>query len=318
MGKLKGIFPGLTVTLLVAIISFLTSSLHQSFDLLVISIVFGMLVSSLLGEKEVFLDGINAALRFFLPIGIGIYGLQLEFGGAEMKFWPIVAGVFIVAFFTTYFVSRAFGLDRTLSVLLGSGMSICGASAIVVVAPLLDSKKEDTSIALISILTVGLTGMLIYKFLPQMTGISPLKFAILSGTTLPMFGQVKVAAAALGPEVLSLAVKLKLLRISFLIFLACGVLFFMGRRKKRFYIPWFMVLFFVLAAAVNFSETVAGIRGAVEPVGRFSLATALAAIGLSIDVDSITDKGASPLLVVFLSWGIIVTMVFLILNVINV
>lgn len=318
MSRLKDIYAGLAITLLIAIMSYLISSLHPSFDLLVVSIIFGMLASNIFADRAVLEPGINWAIKVFLPVGIGLYGMQLSFASVGLKLWPLVAVVFLFLFFSTYLIAKGFGLDRDLALLLSTGMSICGASAIVVVAPLLRSKKEDTSISLVSIMAVGITGMLIYKFLPHLVGLSVEKFAFLSGTTLPMFGQVKIAAGSMGTESLLLASNFKLLRISFLIFIAGGILIFTGRQKKKFYIPWFMVLFFVLALAVNVSEEVAALRRLAEPVSKFSLSTALAAIGLSIDIDSITEKGAKPLFAVFLSWGITVLLLYLIMDIVNV
>lgn len=318
MGNYKTIVPGLAVTAIIAVISYLTSSLHPSFDLLVISIIFGMLISSMLGEKEIFEPGTEVALKIFLPIGIGLYGAQLKFGGPEVRFLPSMAVLIAMAFFITYHVSRALGLDKPLSLLLGSGISVCGASAIVIVAPLINAKKEDTSISLISIITVGLTGMLTFKFLPQLVGMSANKFAFLSGGTLPMVGQVKVASQSLGPEAAALAMSLKVLRIAFLMFLVTGMLIFAGKQKKRFTVPWFIAVFFALAVVANASPQAAAWLKKLEPVSRFSLSMALAAIGLSIDIDSITEKGSRPLLASFLSWGMIVLMLFLALNVLNV
>ncbi len=62
----------------------------------------------------------------------------------------------------------------------------------------------------------------------------------------------------------------------------------------------------------------AGLRGMLEPVGRFSLATALAGIGLSLDLESITEKGARPLLAAFFTWVIVVLFVYLGMSVVDV
>ena len=318
MGKFKDIAPGIAATLIIALIAFLTSSLHASFDILVISMIFGILVSSMLGERALFQPGIEAALKIFLPAGIALYGLQLTVGTDAIRFWPAAVLVFALIFLTTYLVSRAFGLEKDISFLLCSGMSICGASAIVVMSPLIGAKREDTSISLISVLTLGLTGMLLYKFLFHMAGVTPEKSAFLSGMTLPMIGQVKVAASGLGGQASSLAMTLKLIRVSFLLVISCGVLIFLGRRRKKFHVPWFMVLFFLLAVAANVIPGVAAIRKTAEPFGRFFLATALSGIGLSIDIDTVTERGARPLLAVFVAWGIVVSMLYLALNLINV
>jgi len=319
MSRFKDKAVGLVVTLTVSLTAYLTSSLHPSFDILVVSIIFGMLVSNMLHERETLEPGVNAAIKVFLPLGVGLYGLQLTLpAGVKAVHWLAVAGVFAFTFLAAYFISKGFGLQKKLAILVGTGMSVCGASAIAVVAPLLGAKKEDTSIAIISVMTVGITGMLIYKFLPQMTGLPIGKFAFLSGTTLPMLGQVKVASQTLGEQSLQMAMSFKLLRVSLLLALAIGVVLTAGRPEKKLYIPWFMVVFVVLAVLGNLSGAVAGLRGAVEPVGRFSLAAALTGIGLSLDLESITEKGARPLLAAFFTWVIVVLFVYLGMSVVDV
>jgi uncharacterized integral membrane protein (TIGR00698 family) len=251
-------------------------------------------------------------------VGIGLYGIQLRFVGTEVRYWLATAGVFLLMFVISYFIARGFGISKRLALLLSTGMSVCGATAIVIIAPVLRAKKEDTSISILSVMTVGLTGMLFYRFLPDLMGLSMERFAFLSGMTLPMFGQVKVASASLGPESLELASNFKLMRISALVLVAALAIVFPSEEKgKGFNVPWFMGLFFALALASNLLQSVANMREFVEPVSKFFLSVALAAIGLSLHFDSVTEKGASPLFTCFLSWGIVVLTTYLFFSIVT-
>jgi uncharacterized integral membrane protein (TIGR00698 family) len=313
---LKDILPGFVLSLTIAVISFLTSLLHPSFDALVISIIFGMLVSNLVGDRIMLEKGRDLVIRIFLPVGISLYGAQIMFADTDVRLLPAVLAIFVFIFCLTFLISKGFGLGRDLSLLLGTGMSVCGASAIAVVAPILNARKEDTSISIISVMTIGLTGMLIYRFMPDIIGFSPWKFAFLTGTTLPMFGQVRVASATMGQESLLWASNIKLIRISALALVAALAVMISSKEKKRPVIPWFMVVFFAMAVAVNVSEWFASYKGVLEPISKFSLTTALASIGLSLDFDSITEGGTVPLYAVCLSWGIFVLTIYLVLSVV--
>lgn len=310
--------PGAGITLATAAISFLASTIHPSFDSLVISIIFGMLASNILGDRDVYAPGVELSLKVFLPVGISLYGLQLVFIKEDILQLPSVAAVVVFMFVTSYFISRGFGLPKGVSTLISTGLSVCGASAIAVVSPLMGAKKEDTSVALITVVTLGLTGMLFYSLAPGLLGLTLEKFAFLTGMTLPMFGQVKIAAASMGEESLQLASHFKLLRISSLLFVAMAVMFMSEKKSSRFYVPAFMVVFFALAALANLSEQVARISVYAAPVSKFSMTAALAAIGLSIDLDSVTSYGTRPLFSAFLSWGIVVLSVYIVIFVINV
>jgi len=317
MAKISEIIPGLIVTLLIAFIAFLAGSLHPSFEVLVISMIFGMLVSSILGEKAVLEPGIDMALKIFLPVGIALYGLQLKTSGTPIKLWPAGVLAFVVVFLTTYLISKALGIEKSITILLSSGMAICGASAIVVISHLIKAKKEEVSVSLISVLMVGLTGMLAYKFIFPMANISLEKAAFLTGMTLPMMGQVKIIASILGQDAPH-ALTLKLIRVAHLLILSCVILIIMGRDRKKVHLPWFMIAFFALAMAGNLSEYIGSLRKTFEPIGSFILASALAAIGLSIDINIVTENGPKPLISAFLSWAIVVSVFFIALSIMNV
>jgi uncharacterized integral membrane protein (TIGR00698 family) len=313
---IKGAAPGLGITLTVALISYLVSSLHPSFDALVISVIFGMLVANMLDDRTLIQSGIDLALRIFLPIGIALYGLQLRVTAVEARLLPGALVVFAVMFAVCYFICRGVGLERPLSVLLSTGMSVCGSPAIVVMSSVLAARKEDISLSVISVIMAGLVGMIIFSTVPDMMGMDAQKFAFLSGTTLPMFGQVKVAALAMGGESLEMALRYKLARASALVLVSGVGLVALGRKNGSFRVPWFMAAFFAFALLVNVSEVAAAFGAATSSASGFFLSVALAAVGLSINLDSMADRGWGPLVSVLLAWVIIVLTAYLALNVI--
>ena len=133
-------------------------------------------------------------------------------------------------------------------------------------------------------------------------------YAFLVGATVPMIGQVKTVA---GPDLFSLALSTKLLRVGSLVFLIPLIIFFRKDTHKKFYIPWFIVGFVGLVIAFNSVESLSQFRGPLAPISTFSLATALAAIGLDVDLELMTIEGAKPLLVLFASWLLVVLMVLI-------
>jgi len=299
------------LSLVIAVVSFLLSEVHPSFDALVVSIIFGMLLSNMLAKRDQIQKGIDTMLRFFLPVGIALYGTQLTFGNnVDYRTWLSIIALFLFSFVLTLLVARFFRLPGKLSVLLASGLAICGASAIAVISPLIGAKKEDTSISIISIMVVGLLSVVFYPALWGAMGLTFKEFAFFSGTTIPMLGQVKIAVLEGGADGISLAVRFKLIRVSMLLFVAIAMLFVYGRRQKGSSIPWFMVAFVFFVILANFEERMSSLSRVFEPASKFFLSSALAAIGLSVDFDSITVEGAKPLYVVFLSWLVLSLIIF--------
>ena len=313
--KIKKILPGIIIVLLITMVSFILSSLHPSFDMLVISIIFGMLVANFIKDKALFDDGVAFVSRVFLPIGIALYGTQLSFAGAGLKLYICVIATFVSLFVITYLISRGLGLTKNTGILLSTGVSVCGASAIAIISPLIGAKKEETSISVIAVMVLGLAGMIFYPLLTEILALNKDEFAFLSGATLPMLGQVQATASTAGPEALAIALKLKLIRISCLIFFPIVVLMLPDRsatrREKKFYMPWFIVVFIVLAIGVNIVKEAKFIAEIFEPLSKFFLSSVLAAIGFSVDFESIAEEGTKPLIAVFLSWGIVVLLLYL-------
>lgn len=279
-----------------------------------------MLISNILTKKEFLFKGVETMIQLFLPIGIALYGSQLNLrDGLDFTKWIIVITVFCATFLITTIISQAFGLSKKLSILLASGLSICGASAIAIVSPLIKAKKEETSISLIVIMIVGLTAIVFYPFLYHLLGIKTKEFTLIAGTTIPMLGQVKVTSLQVaGMEGLLEALRYKLIRVSMLLFLIIGITILFIRERKGPKIPWFMFFFFGLAIASNLFEEPFHIRNMLKPWSSFFLSSGLAAIGLTVDFESITAEGARPLFSVLISWISVLTGIIIFLRLINV
>jgi uncharacterized integral membrane protein (TIGR00698 family) len=299
-----GIWSGCVVVLAVTLVSLVFSVAHSAFDPLVISIIIGIFLSNLIGDKSGIRHGIESCLRFSLPTGIALYGIQLDFSGFQLGNWTVVAISFLLMFAVTYlFSSYVTGLGSGLRLLLASGLSVCGASAIVVIAAVAGSKREDTSIAIISVMVAGLTGMVIFRLMADTSLMPPEGVPLLVGTALPMLGQVKVAARAFGQEAMDMAVNYKLIRLSALPVVALLVMAVDRGNKSSGSRPWFMAVFFLLALLSNISPDIASLRGGVGHASAFLLTAALASIGLSVDFDTILEKGIAPPVAASVSWG---------------
>jgi uncharacterized integral membrane protein (TIGR00698 family) len=312
--KIEDHIPGFCAVLIIAALAYFLSTFHASFDALVISIIVGMLAGNMIGNRDYFERGTETALTFFLPLGIALYGSQLVLDALRWGQLLSIFFVFSALFGLTLLIAGIFGIERKAAVLLASGLSVCGASAIAVISPLIGAKREDTSVAVISVMMLGLTGMIFYPILNDVLSLTRGEFNFLAGATLPMLGQVKVAALNVCPECASAAVKIKLIRMSFLFFLVTASLFYSGNEGRRVNIPWFVIVFIVLAVGVNLSGAFAHAAEYLKEASNFFLTAALAAIGFSVEFDSIIEQGVLPLGVISFSWGLVVLLMYLIRN----
>jgi uncharacterized integral membrane protein (TIGR00698 family) len=312
--KIAEHIPGFAIVLFIAVVSFFLSTFHASFDALVISIIVGLLLGNVIGNRSYYERGVESALKFFLPLGIALYGSQLVL--AELQWGQLLSIILVFSglFGLTLLIANIFNIDKRVAVLLASGLSVCGASAIAVISPLIGARREDTSISVISVMMLGLTGMIFYPILNDFLSLTHNEFNFLAGTTLPMLGQVKVAALNVCPECSSAAVDIKLIRISFLFFLVTTSIFFSGAREKKVKIPWFVIAFILLAVGVNVSAALAPAGLYFRWASSFFLCAALAAIGFSVDLDSVMENGILPLGVIFFSWSLVILTMYLVRN----
>jgi uncharacterized integral membrane protein (TIGR00698 family) len=329
MNESGSYIPGLLLSIFIATVAFLLSSFHPALDSLVVSILFGIILGNLLREREPIEKGINLATKVFIPVGITLYGSQMRFY-TPLPYYDYLRVILSMAVFLIVILwfSKRLNISRNTGVLLACGSAICGASAIVVLSPVIAARKEETSISLISITIVGLTGVIFYPVLQGWFSIPLDPYAFLCGSTLPQIGQVKLAASASG--VLHEALQVKLLRVAMLapIALVLSLIYRKIRlrspissgpdpqdpsegKEKGYYIPWFILTFILTAILFNLISPLRDLSIKIEPLVRFLFSIAIAGIGLSIDLDAVIEQGPRPLLIAFLGWCVVIILFIL-------
>lgn len=301
--KINSYAKGIAISVFVAIVAYLLSSFHQALDSLVVAILFGIIIGNLVRERESIEKGIDLSTRVFIPIGITLYGSQLNFY-TLLPYYDYLKVIFLMAvyFSVILYLSKKFAVSRNTGLLIACGSIICGASAIVVLSPVISARKEETSISLIAITIVGLTGVIFYPVIQGWFSIPLEPYAFLCGSTLPQIGQVKLAASAVG--VLNEALQVKLLRVAMLapLALALTLPYRKTEDKKEYFIPWFILTFILTASLFNIIPALSTLSVKIEPVIRFIFSIAIAGIGLSIDLDAVIEEGPRPLIIAFLGW----------------
>ncbi len=310
---------GIIITFIIATISVIISYIHPSLDALAISIIFGMLTGNLIEKSESMKRGIKASMKIFIPLGIILYGSQLILKGIEREMIFITVLVFLFTFSITYIISVRLRLRRELTILLSTGISVCGASAIAIISKLIPSKEEETSISIVSIMVAGLLGLLIYPLIWDLGYLSENGFSLFTGTTLPMLGQVKITGKIAGDNVMLDAINIKLLRISMLVPLIIwfGMIYPVksGEDKETifpFTLRLLLISGFTILVIMTNTLKVIDLNEIFELPSKLSLTIALTAIGLNVDFDSISEIGAKPLYTVIAVWIIVAMSVFII------
>lgn len=273
--------------------------------------------------------GTRIASKRLLRIAVVLLGLQLslaQLASLGLGGLAVVVVTVAVTFTGTQLLGRALGVGRARSLLIATGFSICGASAVAAMEPVADGDEEDTSVA---IALVTLCGSLAIFLLPVLRGplhLDPTAFGSWVGASVHDVGQT-VATASRVPGALTAAVVVKLSRVVLLAPLVTGVALVRTRRLRRAaaaegdgapgapaqrppVLPLFVAGF--LAAIVVSSTGVlpAAALADVKVVQQVLLVAALVGLGTGIHLPALRRTGGRALLLGLASWLLVAAVAY--------
>jgi uncharacterized integral membrane protein (TIGR00698 family) len=132
-----------------------------------VAIVLGLAVRNTVGLPAVYERGLRLCGRDVLRAGIVLLGLRLSLGAVGrigLIGLPVVVGCIAAALVCVTWVNRALGLPRRLGSLIAVGTSICGVSAVVATAPVIDAEEDEVSYAVACVTLFGLLALFTYPF----------------------------------------------------------------------------------------------------------------------------------------------------------
>lgn len=304
----KKVMSGLLFTSALAYISLVIPNIgflnQLHINSLIIAIILGMIVKNCFNLPSFFEPGINYAFKTILRFAIILLGFKLSLGDVGQIG---LKGVFLVILVTgttllfATWIGRKMGIDRSLVVLIGAGSSICGASAIAAVAPVIDAKDQDITFAVATVTIFGTLAMFLYPIFYHFFHLPDLLYAVWAGSSIHEVSQVVAAGFAAGEQAGEYATMIKLTRVLLVIptvlFLGFttpqkdgGSKFF---RKGTF--PWFVFGFCGVVLVNSFAWIPAETVASLISIDNFLLTIAMTALGLGSDFNKIKAAGLKPL-----------------------
>jgi uncharacterized integral membrane protein (TIGR00698 family) len=301
--------PGLVLCGAIAGIAMLLHelSLFRLFSPMIVAVVAGTALRGLNLVPQGSQAGLSFAARPLLRFAIILLGFQLTWHQIQQV--GLIGAVVIVlslttTMLTTIALAKILKVDRKLAQLIAVGTSICGASAIVAANSVTHGSDEDVAYALACVTFCGTVAMFAFPLILQVIHFSEYQYGLWSGAAIHEVGQVVGAAFQGGQVSGEFGTIAKLTRIALL---APGivVLGFANRRnfgetgasdgKPATPVPAFILLFLVIVAANSTVNISVNLKSAVATISTIMLTMALAAIGLTVDVRKLRERGLSPL-----------------------
>ncbi len=217
--------PGLIVVALAVLLAF---GLDAAFGIspLVGGVVLGAVFANVGLLVPRLVPGVTFAAKRLLRLGIVLLGLRLSFDQMrELGIQGVIAVVIVVllTFFGVQLLARAMGLSEGLGLLVATGYSICGASAVAAMAPLSSADEEETAYAIGLVTLCGSLSILVLPVLGHALGLSDLTFGTWVGAGVHDVGQVTATATAYSEASLVPATLVKLTRVILLAPMVFGV-----------------------------------------------------------------------------------------------
>ncbi len=313
--KLAELAPGLVVVAATAAVATVIASFVGPLSSLVAAVLLGAALGNAGVVTPALAPGFTFATKQLLRFGVVLLGLRLSLGdlAALGPATLAVVGVTVgCTFFGTQWLGRRMGLSRDLSLLVATGYSICGASAIVAVEGSTDAEEEEVLTAIGLVTLFGSLAVFALPFLAGVFGLSEVQTGSWIGASTHDVAQVVAAASAAGGSaVMSTAIVVKLSRVVLLAPIVAGVNLHRARADRAAttnrppLIPVF-VAGFLLAMLVRTTGLLPDVAiSSAKTIEGIVLSAALVGLGSGVRFSRLRTLGPKPLILGAVAWAVV-------------
>lgn len=295
---------------------------------IIVAILVGIVLGNLVRFGPLFRSGFEFSIRKILRLGIILVGLRLSFlDVVKLGAWgvPMIAAIIGTALVVTVLLARRLGVTDRLGMLTAAATAICGVTATVAVAPVIEADDQEVAYTIANVTLFGILAMFLYPWLAHaLFAAVPVSAGLFLGTAIHETSQVMGAALSYKDVfnddlAFKTATITKLTRNVFLVAVIPALGWFHARRQgtagkdlsivKLF--PVFVLGFLTAAIIRSTGEATLGAgglalgiwdaaawKGLVTTIGEkwsyWALGTAMAAVGLTTDLRVFKTLGLRP------------------------
>lgn len=268
-----------------------------------IALILGLSLASIgLVPKHINTTAIAKKLLAYSIVGLG-FGINVNAAiEASQQSIFIVVGSIVFTLLLGFGLTRSLHLDKKTGHLIAAGTSICGGSAIAAVAPAINARDDQTSVALATIFLLNSIALFVFPAIGHALDMSQHDFGLWSAIAIHDTSSVVGAASAYGDEALKTATTVKLARALWIIPVALlSALLFKGDNRKLS-IPYFIIFYCFAIAITDWFPAGEVIFSTLFDISKRTLVLCLFLIGSGITVNKLRAAGHKPLLLGVLLW----------------
>lgn len=300
--------PGLAATILGVLAAWVAHRYAPQVGVLTWSVLIGATLSNMKLVPPRCDPGLKIATRKLLRVGVVLLGFSLPFASVLALGLPVLALVaftLLTTLLATLWLGLRLGLGRPKSLLIATGFSICGASAIAAMEGHARADEDDVAAAVAMVTIWGSIAMIGLPLLRQPLGLSDTAYGVWTGGSVHEVAQVVAAASPAGATAVAVAIAVKLTRVLLLAPVVAGVSIWQRRAAAPDRaggalppaLPVFVLGFLFCAAARSTGTLPPGWLSVIDGVQTVVLSAALFALGTAVHLPSLVRGSGRSLLV---------------------
>jgi len=306
-------WPGLAAVAGASALAYAVSHFLPAVNPSTVAVLLRALAANLGLHRAVLHPGTHVASHRLLRIAVVLLGLQLglpQLLDLGLGGFGVVVGVVALTFVGTTLLGRLLGISSARSLLIATGFSICGASAVAAMSEVAGGDEDDTAVAIALVTLCGSVAIVLLPALRGPLGLDPGDFGRWVGASVHDVGQT-VATANRVDGALTTAVVVKLSRVVLLAPLVAGVSLARrrtgtpgtkGAERRAPVIPLFVVEFLAAIAMSSTGLLPGGVTSAAERLQEVLLVAALVGLGTGIHLSRLRRTGGRALVLALASW----------------
>lgn len=264
--------------------------------------------------------GLAFASKKLLRAGIVLMGLRLAVGDVLALGWKtlvLVIVLVVATFFGTQALGRLLGVSPGQGLLIATGFSICGASAVAAMDGVTHNERKDVVTAITLVTLFGSLAIVVLPLLRVPLGFSPEQFGMWAGASVHDVAQTVATASTAGAVALSIAVVVKLTRVALLAPMVIGASLWQRRVSRGAVsvderlpplLPAFVGGFLVMIALRSTGRVPEPVIAWAHTIETMLLAAALFGLGCAVHLRTLVRTGGKGVLLGLISWVLIATL----------
>jgi len=252
-----------------------------------------------------------------IPLQIGI--VLLGFTISLTTLMPIISNYawwilffIIFSFILSFALGNIFKIDLKLNILLASGLSICGATAIALIGPLIKSSNKFIFISLAILFLFNTIAIILFPFAGKLLDMSNHEFGIFSALAIHDTGSVIGSSLSFSNSSVEVAASLKILRTLGLIPLILLLNYKFNNVQQTFTFPRFIIYFFIALTITNTFDISYSLIEYLKVLSKSFIIFGIFCIGLQSSKIKFKELSYKPLILAIIVWVTVIPIAYFI------